>query len=83
MLPGAVSRVYPRRRCGAPPRTLGAAPASGGPRSRDRGYAAAAGGTVTAYDEATGEMTLEVFVKNARDEVLTPGVITVRLTAAS
>ena len=38
-----------------------------------------AGGTVTAYDEATGEVTLEVFVKNDRDEVLTPGVITAQL----
>ena len=42
-----------------------------------------AGGTVTAYDGSTGEVTLEVFVKNARDEVLTPGVITARLTVAS
>ena len=47
------------------------------------GETVTAGGTVTAYDEATGEMTLEVFVKNARDEVLTPGVITARLTLAS
>ena len=38
-----------------------------------------AGGTVTAYDKATGEVTLEVFVKNAREDVLTPGVITVQL----
>jgi len=38
------------------------------------------GGTITAYDESTGQVTLEVFVKNERDEVLTPGVITVRLT---
>ena len=42
-----------------------------------------AGGTVTAYNEGTGEVTLEVFVKNARDEVLTPGVITARLMLAS
>ena len=42
-----------------------------------------AGGTITAYDESTGLVTLEVFVKNERDEVLTPGVITVRLTLAS
>ena len=47
------------------------------------GETVTAGGTVTTYDEATGEMTLEVFVKNARDEVLTPGVITARLTLAS
>ena len=43
------------------------------------GETVTAGGTVTAYDEATGEVTLEVFVKNAREEVLTPGVITVQL----
>ena len=42
-----------------------------------------AGGTITAYDESTGLVTLEVFVKNERDEVLTPGVINVRLTLAS
>ena len=47
------------------------------------GETVTAGGTVTAYDEATGEMTLEVFVKNASDEVLTPGVITARLTLTS
>ena len=41
-----------------------------------------AGGTVTGYDEGTGEVKLEVFVKNAREEVLTPGVITARLTVA-
>ena len=39
-----------------------------------------AGGTITAHDESTGQVTLDVFVKNERDEVLTPGVITVRLT---
>ena len=43
------------------------------------GETVTAGGTVTAYDEATGEVTLEVFVKNAREDVLTPGVITVQL----
>ena len=42
-----------------------------------------AGGTITAYDESTGQVTLEVFVKNERDEILTPGVVTVRLTLAS
>ncbi len=46
------------------------------------GETVTSGGTVTAYDEATGEVTLEVFVKNARDEVLTPGVITATLTLA-
>ena len=47
------------------------------------GETVTSGGTVTAYDEATGEVTLEVFVKNERDEVLTPGVITATLTLAS
>ena len=46
------------------------------------GETVTSGGTVTAYDEATGEVTLEVFVKNERDEVLTPGVITATLTLA-
>ena len=43
------------------------------------GETVTAGGTITAYNEDTGEVTLEVFVKNARDEVLTPGVITAKL----
>jgi 3-methylfumaryl-CoA hydratase len=47
------------------------------------GETVTSGGTVAAYDEATGEVTLEVFVKNERDEVLTPGVITATLTLAS
>ena len=47
------------------------------------GETVTSGGTVAAYDEATGEVTLEVFVKNDRDEVLTPGVITATLTLAS
>ena len=47
------------------------------------GETVTAGGTVTAYDEATGEMTLEVFVKNENEEVLPPGVITARLTLTS
>jgi 3-methylfumaryl-CoA hydratase len=47
------------------------------------GETVTSGGTVTAYDQATGEVTLEVFVKNERDEVLTPGVITATLTLAS
>ena len=46
------------------------------------GETVTSGGTITAYDEATGEVTLEVFVKNARDEVLTPGVIAATLTLA-
>ena len=44
------------------------------------GETVTAGGIVTAYDEATGQVALEVFVKNASDEVLTPGVITAQLT---
>jgi len=47
------------------------------------GETVTAGGTVMAYDEATGRVTLEVFVKNASDEVLTPGVITAQLTMVS
>ena len=47
------------------------------------GETVTAGGTVMAYDEATGRVTLEVFVKNASDEVLTPGVITAQLTVVS
>ena len=43
------------------------------------GETVSAGSTVTAYDEATGEVTLEVFVKNDRDSALTPGVITAQL----
>ena len=47
------------------------------------GETVTAGGTVTADNRGTGEVTLEVFVKNARDEVRTPGVITARLMLAS
>jgi 3-methylfumaryl-CoA hydratase len=47
------------------------------------GETVTAGGTVMDYDEATGQVTLEVFVKNASDEVLTPGVITAQLTVVS
>jgi 3-methylfumaryl-CoA hydratase len=47
------------------------------------GETVTSGGTVTAYDGATGEVTLEVFVKNERDEVLTPGMITATLTLGS
>ena len=43
------------------------------------GETVTAGGTVTAYDDASGELRLEVFIKNDRDEVLTPGVITAQL----
>ena len=47
------------------------------------GETVTAGGTVMDYDEATGQVTLEVFVKNASDEVLTPGVVTAQLTVVS
>ena len=43
------------------------------------GETVTAGGTVTAYNDASGELRLEVFIKNDRDEVLTPGVITAQL----
>ena len=36
------------------------------------------GGTVTAIDPATGEATIEVFIKNEAGEIITPGVATVR-----
>jgi 3-methylfumaryl-CoA hydratase len=38
-----------------------------------------AGGTVTDFDPETGEVTIDVHVKNDRGEVLAPGVITARL----
>jgi 3-methylfumaryl-CoA hydratase len=47
------------------------------------GETVTAGGIVMDYDEATGQVTLEVFVKKASDEVLTPGVITAQLTVMS
>lgn len=43
------------------------------------GETVTAGGTVTAYDPESGEIRLEVYVKNDRDEVLAPGVVTARL----
>jgi 3-methylfumaryl-CoA hydratase len=43
------------------------------------GETVTAGGTVTAYDADSGEITLDVFVKNDRDDVLAPGVVTARL----
>ena len=43
------------------------------------GETVTAGGTVTEYNDTTGEVILDVFVKNDRDEVLTPGVITAHL----
>lgn len=43
------------------------------------GETVTAGGTVTQYDPDSGTLTLEVFVKNDRDEVLAPGIITAQL----
>ena len=43
------------------------------------GETVTAGGTVTQYDPENGSLTLEVFVKNDRDEVLAPGIITAQL----
>ena len=43
------------------------------------GETVTAGGTVTQYDPNSGALTLEVFVKNDRDEVLAPGIITAQL----
>jgi len=43
------------------------------------GETVTAGGMITAYDDASGEITIDVFVKNDRDEILTPGVINARL----
>ena len=39
------------------------------------------GGTVTAYDRETGEVTLDVFIRNEAGEVAAPGVATARLFA--
>jgi len=39
------------------------------------------GGTVTAVDQASGEVRVEVFVKNAAGEVVTPGIATALLEA--
>ena len=38
------------------------------------------GGTVTACDPSDNSATVEVFIKNEADEVITPGVATVRFT---
>jgi 3-methylfumaryl-CoA hydratase len=43
------------------------------------GETVTAGGTVTQYDPDSGAITLQVFVKNDRDEVLAPGIITAQL----
>lgn len=39
-----------------------------------------AGATITAYDPETGELTLDVFIKNAEGDVVAPGVIGAKLT---
>lgn len=39
------------------------------------------GGTVTAVDQASGEVRVEVFVKNAAGEVVTPGIATALMEA--
>ena len=39
------------------------------------------GGTVTACDPTSNSATVEVFIKNEADEVITPGVATVRFNA--
>jgi len=38
-----------------------------------------AGATITDYDEQSGELTLDVFIKNASGDVVAPGVIGARL----
>jgi 3-methylfumaryl-CoA hydratase len=43
------------------------------------GETVTAGGTVTHYNPDSGALTLKVFVKNDRDEVLAPGIITAQL----
>ena len=40
-----------------------------------------AGATITAYDPDTGELILDVFIKNEQGEVVAPGVIGAKLTA--
>lgn len=40
-----------------------------------------AGATITAYNSETGELTLDVFIKNAEGEVVAPGVIGAKLAA--
>ena len=44
------------------------------------GETVTAGGTITAWDPKTGALTLEVFVRNDRDEVLAPGLVTAQVT---
>jgi len=38
-----------------------------------------AGATITSYDEQSGELTLDVFIKNEAGDVVAPGVIGARL----
>lgn len=40
------------------------------------------GGTVKEYDPASGELTVEVFVRNENGDVIAPGVATARLERA-
>jgi 3-methylfumaryl-CoA hydratase len=40
-----------------------------------------AGGTVTNYEPATGELTVEVFIRNEAGDVVAPGTATARLLA--
>ena len=44
------------------------------------GETVTAGGTITAWDPKTGALTLEVFVRNDRNEVLAPGLVTAQVT---
>lgn len=43
------------------------------------GETVTAGGTITAWDPTTGALTLDVHVRNDRDEVLAPGVVTAQV----
>jgi 3-methylfumaryl-CoA hydratase len=38
------------------------------------------GATITAFDADSGELTLDVYVRNGTGDVVAPGVITARLT---
>lgn len=43
------------------------------------GETVTAGGIITAWDPKTGALTLDVHVRNDRDEVLAPGVVTAQV----